>query len=114
MAREWRSLDRVPGTLETIRQEYALTQAEAVDALSRGLAGSDSLQAAYNRTADEEQRRGRGRGAASKGADGADAPVENRDQRAGVNEHAAHGPSRGRSRRTVRPSSFALGRARPC
>jgi hypothetical protein len=75
VARDGRSLDRLPGTLETIRQEYALTQTEAADALSRGLAGADSLQAAYTRTANEEQRRGRGRGGPKKGAgDGSDSP----------------------------------------
>jgi hypothetical protein len=75
MVRDAGAIDRVPGTLEAIRQEYALTQAEAVDALSRGLASSESLQAAYKRTADEEQRKGKGRGAgSSKSSDGTEAP----------------------------------------
>jgi hypothetical protein len=74
MARDAASLDRVPGTLESLRQEYALTQAEAVDALSRGLASSESLQAAAKRTADEEQRRGRGHGASGKSSDGSEGP----------------------------------------
>jgi hypothetical protein len=74
MARDAGALDRVPGTLERIRQEYALTQAEAVDALSRGLASAESLQAAYKRTADEEQRRGRGPGASGKSSDGSEGP----------------------------------------
>jgi hypothetical protein len=56
------SLDRVPGTLETIRQDYALSHTEAVDALARGLASSDSLQTAYNRTVEDERKRGHGRG----------------------------------------------------
>jgi len=57
------SLDRVPGTLETIRQDYALSHTEAVDALARGLASSDSLQTAYNRTVEDERKRGQqGRG----------------------------------------------------
>jgi hypothetical protein len=75
LSRDARALDRIPGTLETIRQDYALSPAEAVDALARGLASSDSLQTAYNRTAEDERRRGHGRGAAAKGAeDGADGP----------------------------------------
>jgi hypothetical protein len=75
MARDAGAIDRVPGTLEAIRQEYALTQAEAVDALSRGLASSESLQAAYKRTAEEEQRKGHGRGAgSSKSADDSQGP----------------------------------------
>jgi hypothetical protein len=59
-----RSLDRVPGTLETIRQDYALTHTEAVDALARGLASSESLQTAYNRTVEDERKRGHGPGGA--------------------------------------------------
>jgi hypothetical protein len=65
LGRDARSLDRVPSTLETIRRDYALSQSEAADALARGLASSDSLQAAYNRTAEDEHRQGRGRGAAA-------------------------------------------------
>jgi hypothetical protein len=74
LAHDARSLDRVPGALETIRQDYALSHIEAVDALARGLASADSLQTAYTRAADDERRRGHGRGAAAKGAedDGAD------------------------------------------
>jgi hypothetical protein len=68
--RDARSLDRLPGTLETIRQDYALTHTEAVDALARGLASSDSLQTAYNRTVEDERKRGHGHGG-GKGA-GAD------------------------------------------
>jgi len=60
--RDARSLDRVPGTLETIRQDYALTHTEAVDALARGLASADSLQTAYNRTVEDERKRGHGQG----------------------------------------------------
>jgi transcriptional/translational regulatory protein YebC/TACO1 len=69
--RDARSLDRVPGTLELIRQDYALSHTEAVDALARGLASADSLQTAYKRTVEDEQRRGNGRGANAAGRGGA-------------------------------------------
>jgi hypothetical protein len=75
LARDAHALDRVPGTLETIRQDYALSHTEAVDALARGLASSDSLQTAYNRTVEDERKRGHGHGGgkgagASEGEDG--------------------------------------------
>jgi hypothetical protein len=66
--RDARSLDRLPGTLETIRQDYALSHTEAVDALARGLASADSLQTAYNRTVEDERKRGHGHGG-GKGAE---------------------------------------------
>jgi hypothetical protein len=66
LSRDAPALDRVPGTLETLRRDYALSRSEAVDALARGLASSESLQTAYSRTADDERRQGRGR---SVGAD---------------------------------------------
>jgi hypothetical protein len=72
----WRdeaALERVPGTLETIRRDYALSRAEAVDALGRGLASSDSLQTAYNRTVEDERRSYRLGGTASRG-DGSNGP----------------------------------------
>jgi hypothetical protein len=68
LARDARSLDRVPGTLETIRQDYSLSHTEAVDALARGLASADTLQTAYSRTVDDERRHGHGHGSAGKGA----------------------------------------------
>jgi hypothetical protein len=75
LSRDARSLDRVSSTLETIRQDYALTQVEAVDALARGLAASDSLQNAYGRTVEDERRRGHGRGnAKTAGDEGDDSP----------------------------------------
>jgi hypothetical protein len=73
LTRDANALDRVPGTLETIRQDYALSHIEAVDALARGLASADSLQTAYTRTVEDERRRGHGRGTAAKGADDDDA-----------------------------------------
>jgi hypothetical protein len=61
LSRDARSLDRVAGTLETLRQDCGLTHLEAVDALARGLASSDSLQTAYKKTIeDEDGRRHRG------------------------------------------------------
>jgi hypothetical protein len=74
LTRDARSLDRLPGTLETIRLDYALTHTEAVDALARGLASADSLQTAYNRTVEDQRRRGPGRGAAKGGEEEGDAP----------------------------------------
>jgi len=63
LSRDARSLDRVAGTLETLRQDYGLTHGEAVDALARGLAASDSLQNAYKKTVEDEGYRGLRRGA---------------------------------------------------
>lgn len=73
-ARDAAALDRVWGTLETIRQDYTLSHGEAVDALARGLASSDSLQTAYGRTVEDERRRGHGRGGAGKGGGQGDSP----------------------------------------
>jgi hypothetical protein len=76
LARDARALERLPGTLETIRQDYTLTHGEAVDALARGLSSSDSLQSAYNRTAEDERRRGgqaKGAGGKERG-EGGDSP----------------------------------------
>jgi hypothetical protein len=69
-----RSLDRVPGTLETIRQDYALSHTEAVDALARGLASADSLQTAYNRTVEDERKRGHGQSAGKGSEQEGDSP----------------------------------------
>jgi hypothetical protein len=63
LARDSGALDRLPGTLEGLRRDYALSRLEAVDALARGLASSDSLQTAITRTTDDERRQGHGRGA---------------------------------------------------
>ena len=78
LVRDAGAVDRVPSTLESIRREYALSQAEAVESLSRGLAGAPNLQAAHARAADEEQRRGsgggRGGGKKASAAEPGDAP----------------------------------------
>lgn len=50
------SLDRVPSTLDAIRQEQSLTHAETVDALARGFAAAGSLKAAARRTTDDARR----------------------------------------------------------
>jgi hypothetical protein len=63
------ALARLPAALETIRVDQALTRAETVDALARGFAGTDSLQAAYTRTVDTERRKGEGHGRANQGND---------------------------------------------
>jgi hypothetical protein len=62
LARDAGSLDKVPGTLETIRVDFALTQGEAADALARGFSAASSLQAAAGRAAEDERSRGNGRG----------------------------------------------------
>src|SRR4051794_17045002 len=74
LTRDARSLDRVPGTLETIRQDYALSHTEAVDALARGLASADSLQTAYNRTVEDERKRGHGQSAGKGSEQEGDSP----------------------------------------
>jgi hypothetical protein len=73
LGRDTAALDRLTGALETLRHDYALSRAEAVDALARGLASSDSLQTALRRTSDDERRQGHGQGAAAdRGAEGRD------------------------------------------
>jgi hypothetical protein len=63
------AIARLPAALETLRVDQALSHVETVDALSRGLAGSDSLQTALSRTVDDERRKGEGRGRQNKGGD---------------------------------------------
>jgi hypothetical protein len=65
--REPGALDRVPALLDTIRRDQALSPAEAVDALARGLAVADSLQGAYRRAVEDERRKDNGKGSASTG-----------------------------------------------
>jgi hypothetical protein len=76
LTRDAAGLDRIPAALETLRHDYALSRAEAMDALARGLASADSLQTAFTRTAEDQRRQGHGQGAgADRGADGReDAP----------------------------------------
>ncbi len=57
LLRDRPALERVPAALEIIRRDQALSAAEAVDALSRGVAASDSLQSGLARTIDDERRR---------------------------------------------------------
>jgi len=65
--REPAALDRVPALLDTIRRDQALSPAEAVDALARGLAVADSLQGAYRRAVEDERRKDNGKGSSSAG-----------------------------------------------
>ena len=65
--REPAALDRVPSLLETIRRDHALSPAEAVDALARGLAMADSLQGAYRRAGEDERRKDNGKASSSAG-----------------------------------------------
>jgi hypothetical protein len=74
LSRDARSLERVPGTLETIRHDYALSPTEAVDALARGLSSSDSLQSAYGRTVEDERKRGKGPNASGKSSEEGESP----------------------------------------
>lgn len=55
------ALDRVAAGLETIREDYAITHVEAIDALAKGLTSSISFQTALDRTIDDERRKGMGR-----------------------------------------------------
>lgn len=61
LARDAGALERLPAALETIRKDHGLSHAEAADALARGLAGADSLQAAYGRAVEDERRSGNSR-----------------------------------------------------
>ena len=65
--REPAALDRVPALLDTIRRDQALSPAEAVDALARGLATADSLQGAYRRAVEDERRKDNGKASSSAG-----------------------------------------------
>jgi hypothetical protein len=73
LARDVAGLDRIPAALETLRHDYALSRAEAMDALARGLASADSLQTAFTRTAEDQRRQGHGQGVGSdRSGDGGD------------------------------------------
>jgi len=58
LARDSHAISRLPAALESIRLDSALTYSETVDALARGLAGADTLQAAYARTLNNQRRPG--------------------------------------------------------
>jgi hypothetical protein len=64
LSREPAAVGRVPSTLETVRIEQALTHAETVDAVARGLRGGNVLSAAARRASEEK---GRGVGAGQQG-----------------------------------------------
>jgi hypothetical protein len=63
LSQEPQSLERLPRSLERLQGDYALSPAEAMDALARGLASGESVPASFRHAADDEQR-GRGHGAA--------------------------------------------------
>lgn len=71
LVRDPAAIERLSATLETLRVEQALTHAEAVDALARGLSASPTLQSGYTRTMDDERRGGNGRGRSKNDNDGA-------------------------------------------
>jgi hypothetical protein len=62
LTRDPTAVGRVPSTLETLRNQQALTQAETVDAVARGLRGGGPLASAAARAAEEK---GHGRGSAA-------------------------------------------------
>lgn len=62
LVRDLPALPRLAAGLETLRRESALTQVEAVDALSRGLAATGTLGPGLRRSVDEERRKIPGRG----------------------------------------------------
>ncbi|HEY0705840.1 MAG TPA: hypothetical protein VGG33_03540 [Polyangia bacterium] len=70
LAKDPGSVPKLAATLETIRNEHALTQGESIDALSRGMAkGGGSLQSAAAHAAKADRRaEGVGRGKAEGGA----------------------------------------------
>jgi hypothetical protein len=61
------AVGRLPASLEVLRREQGLSQAETLDAMARGLRGTGSLEQAANRAADEGRRAGRGSGAGGPG-----------------------------------------------
>jgi hypothetical protein len=67
LAREPAALPRLARALEAVRTELALTQAEAIDGLARGVSAADSLDSGLARTMDEERRRGPSAGKAKSG-----------------------------------------------
>jgi hypothetical protein len=73
LSRDPGAMARLPATLETIRQEQALTQVESMDAFSRGMAKSGSVQAAASQAAATPRAEGVGRGA-GKGGEGSAGP----------------------------------------
>jgi hypothetical protein len=55
-SRDGAALGRLPASLEVIRREQGLSQAETLDAMARGLRGGGSLEQAATRAADDGQR----------------------------------------------------------
>jgi hypothetical protein len=75
LAQDPDGLERLPGCLEALRRDYGLGRGETAEALNRGLASSDSLGKAFDRTVEDQRRRGQRRhdGAADRG-DGSEGP----------------------------------------
>ena len=69
-ARDAAALGKLPATLDLLRREQALSHAETVDALARGMRGGGSLEQASTRASAEERRKAPG-GAARRGGEGA-------------------------------------------
>jgi hypothetical protein len=76
-ARDAASVGRLPATLEVLRREQALTHAETLDAIARGMEGTGSLDAASMRAADEERRKGGGKSKPGGGGQGDPGGKEN-------------------------------------
>ncbi|HEY0714468.1 MAG TPA: hypothetical protein VGF45_17420, partial [Polyangia bacterium] len=71
LARDPGAVPKVAATLETIRNEQALTQGESIDVLAQGMAKSGgSLQSAAAHAAKAERGQGAGAGAAGRGKAG--------------------------------------------
>jgi hypothetical protein len=104
-ARDAGAVGRLPATLEVLRREQALSHAETVDALQRGMARGGSLDQASHRAAEEERHKGapartgrEGREAAPGGKDGFVPPGQLKKQ-LGSHGPPAEPPGRGRGPR---------------
>jgi hypothetical protein len=98
--REPAAVGRLPATLDVLRREQALSHAEAVDALSRGLKGGASLETASVRAA--EARRGAGQGKSKQGGGDSEAggkegfvPPGQLKKQSGAKGRPAETPGRG-------------------
>jgi hypothetical protein len=67
LTRDPGAVGRVPSTLETVRNQQALTQAETVDAVARGVHAGAALAGAAARASDENHGRGAGGNPPGKG-----------------------------------------------
>jgi hypothetical protein len=105
LTRDAAAIGRLPGALELLRREQALSQAETVDALQRGLQAGGSLEQAAARAADDERRKGRspanrGGGEGERGRkEGFVPPGQLKKQQMTIRGRAPESPGRGRGPR---------------